>query len=97
MKKVLFIIFAMFIASVCEVRAEMEDCTLDMNETTLVVSGNNVSVSGANGLTLEVYKITGEQVIAIQVESDSRTFKLNLQKGCYIIRLGKLTRKISIC
>lgn len=96
MRKTLFIVAAMLSLTFSQVRAEVDDNAM-LSETTLVVSGNSVQVGGGNGLKLEVFKITGEQVTVIDIDSDAKSFKLNLPKGCYILRVGKLTRKVSIC
>ncbi|MCF0196104.1 MAG: hypothetical protein HUK03_02495 [Bacteroidaceae bacterium] len=96
MRKVILILIAVLISAFAEVRGQVDE-GIALEETTLVVAGNNVRVTGANGETLEVFKITGEQVTLIRIDSDSKSFKLNLPKGCYILRVGKLTRKISIC
>lgn len=101
MKKVLFIVAAMLVSAVAEVRASEPEAMGEMpveamNEVTLTVSGNSVIVNGGNGLTLEVFTITGEQVMQVAVDSDSKSVTLSLQRGCYIVRVGKVTRKISI-
>ena len=101
MKKVLFIVAAMLVSAVAEVRASepeaMDAMPVEaMNEVTLTVSGNSIVVNGGNGLTLEVFTITGEQVMQVAVDSDSKSVTLRLQRGCYIVRVGKVTRKISI-
>ena len=49
-----------------------------------------------NGQTLEVYNIAGVKVMAIKVEGQDKRFDLNLPKGCYIVKVGKVVRKISI-
>lgn len=96
MKKLLFILATLLFSATAEMRAEADD-QMGLQETTVAVAGNNVSVTGANGLTLEVYKITGEQVVVYKIEGENKSFRLNLPKGCYILRVGKLARKISIC
>lgn len=99
MKKALFIIATLFISTAVEMRAEVADEISEYaitNEQTLVISGSNVTISGANGEVLEVFKITGELVYSVRVDSDSKNIKLSLPKGCYILRVGKTSRKVSI-
>ena len=63
---------------------------------TLQVKGNVVLVNGAQGETLEIVSLTGRPVSSVKIESPSQKVELNLAKGCYILKVGKLFRKISI-
>lgn len=61
------------------------------------VSGINVRVQNASGAVLEVYSITGVRVFSHKIDSNDKTVGLSsLGKGCYIVKVGKLARKISI-
>ncbi len=61
------------------------------------VSGTNVRALNASGAVLEVYSITGVRVFCQKIESNDKTVSLSsLGKGCYIVKVGKLARKISI-
>lgn len=62
----------------------------------LVVNGNSVQVNGANGMVLEVVSLTGRQVASIKIESPAQRVELNLPKGCYILKVGKVVRKITL-
>lgn len=53
-------------------------------------------VTGAAGLDLKVYNVTGVLVKSLRVDSDDKRYDLNLPKGCYIVKVGKTVRKISI-
>ena len=68
----------------------------DIQATTISVNTSTVHVTGANGQTLEVYNIAGVRVMSIKVEGQDKRFELNLPKGCYIVKVGKVVRKISI-
>jgi len=60
-----------------------------------VTNGSTVQVKFAEGMMLEVYSITGEKVYAQRVDSPSKSFEFsNLPKGCYIVKVGKVTRKV---
>ena len=53
-------------------------------------------VTGASGLVLFVYNVTGVQVMTIKVDGADKSYNLNLPKGCYIVKVGKVVRKVSI-
>ena len=63
---------------------------------TIVASGNTVKISGVNGEDIEIFNLTGTKVTTIKTESTGKTYSVNLQKGCYLIKIGKVVRKISI-
>lgn len=65
-------------------------------EVTLKVTGQNVRVTGASGLTLEVYSVTGSKVAAYAIDANDKSISLNLRRGWYILKVGSVTRKVSI-
>ena len=65
----------------------------DINVT---VTGQTVNVSGAQGQTLEVVSLTGRKVLTVKIESPAQKVELNIPKGCYILKIGKVVRKVSI-
>lgn len=67
-----------------------------LDEVQISVKGNQIQVNGAQGLTLEVFDITGKRITSLRIDSPEKNFTLNLRKGCYILRVGKLARKISL-
>ena len=46
--------------------------------------------------TLEIYNITGVRIAAYKIDSNDTTVSLSCGKGCYILKLGKIARKVSI-
>ena len=78
--------------------AEPDAVESEMNEVQIIVhGGNTVQVKNAEGQIIEVYSITGAQVMAVKVDSSSKMYEITtLQKGCYIVKVGKVTRKIFI-
>jgi len=60
------------------------------------IEGNNVQVNGANGLVLEVVSLTGRLVATYRIESPAQRVELNIPKGCYILKLGKVVRKVTV-
>ena len=69
--------------------SEAQNVTISLTETTL-------HVAGANGQVLYVYNVAGVRVMSVKVEGQDKKIELNLPKGCYIVKVGKVVRKISI-
>lgn len=63
---------------------------------TLSLEGNSVLVNGANGMVLEVVSLTGRRVATIKIDSPAQRVELNLPKGCYILKVGKVVRKVTL-
>ena len=53
-------------------------------------------MSGADGEVLHIYNVTGVRVMSIKVDGYEKSYTLNLPKGCYIVKIGKTVRKITI-
>ena len=66
-----------------------QNVSISVNQSTL-------HVVNANGQTLEIYNVAGVKVMNIKIEGNDKKYELNLPKGCYIVKIGKLARKISI-
>ncbi|MBO5550267.1 MAG: T9SS type A sorting domain-containing protein [Prevotella sp.] len=66
------------------------------DEITIEVKGQTVYVSGAQGLSMEVVSLTGRRLTTVKIESPSQKIELNVPKGCYILKIGKVVRKVSI-
>lgn len=57
---------------------------------------NYVHITGANGQVMHVYNVAGVRVMSVKVEGAEKRIDLNLPKGCYIVKVGKTARKISV-
>ena len=66
------------------------------DQVTLSVEGNSVIVSGAQGLVLEVVSLTGKQVAQYRIDAPVQRVELNMTKGCYVLKVGKVVRKVSV-
>ena len=62
----------------------------------MALEGNSVNVSGATGLMLEIFSLTGRVVALYRIETPAQCIELNLPKGCYILKVGKTVRKITV-
>jgi hypothetical protein len=79
--------------------SEMADCAIEQaidEEITIAISGQSVTISGAQGQTLEVISLTGRKVMTVKIESPAQRIDLNVPKGCYILKIGKFVRKVSL-
>lgn len=68
---------------------DFQNVAIDLQESVL-------HVTGAGGQMLYIYNVAGVRVKSIRVDSDDKRIELNLTKGCYIVKVGKTVRKISI-
>jgi len=75
---------------------EHDGIEMSLSGISIIVNGGNVRVSGANGEVMEVFNLTGAKVATVRIDSNDKTFSLNLSKGCYLIKVGKIVRKISV-
>lgn len=65
-------------------------------DVSLSVEGNAVVVKGAEGQVLEVISLTGRKLAEYPIESPAQRVELNLAKGCYVLKVGKVVRKVAI-
>lgn len=99
MKKLYVIAFVLTlgVAPICvQAQTEQGGIEMSMGGITLSIAQNNVHISGANGETMEIFNLTGARVASIKIDSNDKSFALNLTKGCYLVKVGKIVRKISI-
>ncbi len=98
-KKLQILVFAMLLTAVpvsLMAQAERDEVETELSATSLSVNGSRVHITNAEGETLEIYNLTGVKVASIRIDSSDKAFSLNLQRGCYILKVGKVVRKISI-
>ena len=68
----------------------------DYQNISISVSESVLHITSANGLVMQIYNVAGVRVMSVKVEGPDKRFELNLPKGCYIVKVGKVVRKISI-
>ncbi len=74
----------------------LDNLDIELSGVSISIENNVLHITGAQGQTLQIYKITGVGVMSVRVDSEDMYVPLNLAKGCYIVKIGKLARKISI-
>lgn len=68
----------------------------DESKPAIVVGQNCVTIVGAAGKTMEVVSLTGKPMMTITIESQSQRVELNFPRGCYIVKVGNVVRKVSV-
>ena len=95
-----FTLMALLLAPVTMLKAAdmpYEEVQQEMGEeVTITVSGMTVTVRGAQGQTLEIISLTGRCVMTVKIDSPVQRIETNVPKGCYILKVGKLARKVSL-
>lgn len=69
---------------------------VDEQQPTITTEGNTVNIQWASGMTLEVVSLTGRAVASYKIEGPAQRIELNLPKGCYILKIGKVVRKVTV-
>ena len=100
-RRILKYTFAMTLSlavPVLTIAAEMvaPEMAAEQTEPTITVQQSSVTVGGAVGQTLEVVSLTGKCLMTVRIDSPSQRIELNVPKGCYILKVGKVVRKVTI-
>jgi hypothetical protein len=99
MKKTILILLSFMLLAVpvsTVAQTEAESIETPLSTISMQVSNNTVHINGANGKTMEIFNLTGVKVFSVKIDSADKSYALNLPKGCYILKVGKFVRKISI-
>lgn len=75
-----------------------EDATLNVSSENVRVNlnGRTLHVQNGAGLTLEIYSVTGAKVASYKIDTNDKSIRLELPRGCYIVKVGDVARKVSI-
>ena len=65
-------------------------------EVSITYTQGSLDVNDAEGETLEIVSLTGRKVMEEQINSPAQKIELNIPKGCYIVKVGSVVRKISV-
>ena len=79
--------------------SEMADFAIEQTieeDINIAINGQTVTISGAQGQTLEVISLTGRKLMTVRIDSPAQRIELNVPKGCYILKIGKFVRKVSL-
>ncbi len=66
------------------------------SDISIVYSQGVLHVVGANGCKLEIISLTGKILVEESISGPAQKIELNIPKGCYIVKVGDVVRKISV-
>ncbi len=76
--------------------ADERDADMQQPQIQILNGQNAVTVTGAQGQQMEIVSLTGRRVATVRIDSPAQQVELNLPKGCYILKIGKTARKVSV-
>ena len=91
-----FILLGAALPNMVQAATTIEMQEQEINTISISISGNVLRVEGADNETLYIYNVVGVRVMSIKIDGQDKRYSLSLPKGCYIIKVGKVGRKISI-
>jgi hypothetical protein len=69
----------------------------DAQPVSFTVTESTLHVINGENMTLEIYSLTGTKVFSMKIDSPSKNIDLsNLQSGVYIVKVGKVVRKVCL-
>lgn len=90
------LLFSSGVTAAVQPRMETETIDQDFQTVTVSVTGNVLHVVGAEDELLSIYNVTGVRVMSVKVDGNDRRYTLSLPRGCYIVKVGKVVRKVAI-
>ncbi len=97
MKKLWILTIATFLLGVPVSAVDQpEEVESEMSAVTLTFQNGRIHVTNADGQNLEIFNLTGVRVANIRIDSNDKQISLNIPRGCYIMKVGKVVRKVTI-
>ena len=99
MKRIWIIAISMFLLGAVPSIAHMqmdEPIEAELEAVTLTIQEGKAHITNADGKTLEIYNLTGVRVARIRIDGNDKQITLNLTRGCYIMKVDKVVRKVTI-
>ena len=98
MKKFWILTFMTLFMALPAVSMEQPDDVIEdeMQSVSITIKEGNVKVTNAQGQKLEVFNLAGVRISSLALESEEASLKLNLSRGCYILKVGKTVRKVNV-
>ena len=98
MKKFWILAFLTLFAALPAMSMEQPDDVIEdeMQSVSITIKEGSVKVTNAQGQKLEIFNLAGVRISSLALESEEATLKLNLSRGCYILKVGKTVRKVNV-
>ena len=99
MKRIWIIAISMLLLGAVPSIAHMqmdEPIEAELEAVTLTIQDNRAHITNADGKSLEIYNLTGVRVARIRIDGNDKQITLNLTRGCYIMKVDKVVRKVTI-
>jgi hypothetical protein len=99
MKRIWIIAISMLLLGAVPSIAHMqmdEPIEAELEAVNLTIQDNRAHITNADGKTLEIYNLTGVRVARIRIDGNDKQITLNLTRGCYIMKVDKVVRKVTI-
>lgn len=94
---ILFLLLSVFVAGYAQDGRKSRTAEPEQTNVVLSIEGNSVHVQNVSGKSfLEIYNVLGEKINTSLIDSPDKTVVLNLPKGCYILKIQDVVRKIAI-
>ncbi|MCM1311690.1 MAG: T9SS type A sorting domain-containing protein [Roseburia sp.] len=98
-KKILLLIMVSFVFTMQSMAMDDDNQKTDIenepHQVTITVSESTIHIKNASQMVLEIYNVAGIKVNTQRIDSPDKTVELNnLSKGCYILKIGKIVRKV---
>lgn len=77
-------------------QAAVEIIDTENQNISITINGDRLHVVGASGAQLYTYNVAGVRISTIRIDGNDKYIDLGLPKGCYIVKVGKVVRKISV-
>ncbi len=67
----------------------------EQKEITITVYESSIEIKNAEKKLVEIYNLAGVRVASYRIDSSDKTFDLShLSRGCYIVKVENVARKI---
>lgn len=98
MKKFWILTFMTLFMALPAMSMEQPDDVIEdeMQSVSITIKEGSVKVTNAQGRKLEIFNLAGVRISSLALESEEATLKLNLSRGCYILKVGKTVRKVNV-
>lgn len=68
----------------------------ELQQINIYMDNGRLRITGALGQKLYIYNVIGKPVSITKIDSNDYHIDLPLSKGCYIVQVGKVVRKIAV-